>query len=1073
MRRSFLTIAALSGVLATSLAALPTDAHATAVSHRGGAVTALTTHIPGELEAMTAARHQVGTLTGVVVGADGRPLVGACVTAIGAPGRATTNTRADGRYVLTGLRRGRYLLRYAACASEQQSSWHAAPASQSSGPAVVVAPGVKNMPTITLPVVGQPSGGRITATASDTGQIRGVVTGNGHPVGGVCVAASPRNGFGQTTTTSANGHYTLRNLPAGRYLVEFVADFFGCRNPGNWLSQWYKGVTTPFFTDKATVVRVAKGKITRGINASLRRGGQISGTVRSKSGRPLKGICVTVEGRVAGGFTLATPRTGKLGRYVAHGLFKGSYVVGFKVGCGSSGNFAPQWWRHASTERAATHIRVSGTRKVSGIDATLAPGSAIAGVVHARSLSGPRLRGICVDASNFRTGVSAEGRTNRNGDYKLIGLSAGTYFVQYQTGCGNRGNYLEFERKVTLAKGQTKRGVDVALQPGAGVSGTVMNNYGKPVGGICVDINGPRRSSFGIETNPDGTYKATGLTPGIYTVRFSGGCGNRGSYVPQYYNGKTTQATADPVTLTAGHITTGIDATMQAGATIAGTLTDAAGHRLSDVCVGIDTRSDQFLSVEGEFTDIEFTTNGVYRASNLTPGAYAVNFGCGTGSVASQWFRSRRTATRADLVSARAGQVTSGISAIMHPAGSITGTVTSRAGVQLHHICEIAVPEGGQYPPVIVIVTPGPVSRNGRYRIGHLEAGRYDVQFFGCNGGRYASQWYRASRTPGSATPVPVRAGWATPHIDAKLGLGGSISGRIVSSTGRPKQGFCVWATDAATESFGLAFTDRAGHYDITGLSTGAYQVGTSNCSDNQAFITRPGSVRVHAPNAVTGINVRLPTGGSISGTVLAGSPSAPLADLCVVVIPVKPGGSFGLAATKPDGTYKVSGLAAGQYQVTFADPYCFFGPDGDLAPQWFKNQLTQATASHVTVKAGATTGAINATLVTNGSISGSVTDQAHAPVGGECVTAVPVGAALDPYLEVAPSREIAVTSPNGSYSLVGVLPGKYKVKFAAGCGGATFKAQWWKNADSAAAATVITVGAGTAVTGIDAALKR
>jgi Carboxypeptidase regulatory-like domain len=670
VRRSFLTIAALSGVLATSLTTLPTDAHATAASHRSGAVTTLTTHIPGQSEAMTAARHLrhlVGTLTGVVVGADGRPLVGACVTAIGAPGRATTMTRADGRYVLGGLRHGRYLLRYAACASEQQPSWHAAPASQSSVPAVVVAPGVKNMPTMTLPVVGQPSGRRITATASDTGQIRGVVTGNGHPVGGVCVAASPRNGFGQTTTTSANGHYTLRNLPAGRYLVEFVADFFGCRNPGNWLSQWYKGVTTPFFTDKATVVRVAKGEITRGINASLRRGGQISGTVRSKSGRPLKGICVAVEGRVAGGFTLATPRTGKLGRYVAHGLFKGSYVVGFKVGCGSSGNFAPQWWRHASTERAATHIRVPGTRKVSGIDATLAPGSAIAGVVHARSLSGPRLRGICVDASNFRTGVSAEGRTNRNGDYKLIGLSAGTYFVQYQTGCGNRGNYLEFERKVTLAKGQTKRGVDVALQPGAGVSGTVMNNHGKPVGGICVDINRPRRSSFGIETNPDGTYKATGLTPGVYTVQFSGGCGNRGSYLPQYYNGKTMQATADPVKLIAGHITTGIDATMQAGATIAGTLTDAAGHRLSDVCVGIDTRSDQFLSGDGVFTDIEFTTNGAYRASKPASRRLRCQL----------WLRHRvrcqplvqvtQDHKGADLVSARAGQVTSGIG------GSISG----------------------------------------------------------------------------------------------------------------------------------------------------------------------------------------------------------------------------------------------------------------------------------------------------------------------------------------------------------------------------------------------------------------
>jgi Carboxypeptidase regulatory-like domain len=1090
--RSSLVVATLGGLVATGVAALPAQADGIAAAgHRGGVNTASVARIPAALAAIAAARHRPGTLTGVVVGVDGRPVTGACVTATGAAGNAMTMTRADGRYVLTGLRPGRYALRYTGCASAPRSSGLAASsrgfqaqlAATAAAPSVTVAGGVKSLPTITLAPAGQGSAGdrppkrAITASASGTGQIRGVVTGNGDPVRGVCVEAFPAgSGLVPTTATSANGHYTLQKVLAGRYFVEFAeSGSFGCRDPGNWLSQWYKGINSPFMTGKETVVRVAKGRVTRGINASLRRGGQISGTVRRKSGRPLKGICVTVSGRVANGFTEAIPRTGKLGKYVVHGLFKGSYVVGFKVGCGSSGNFAPQWWRRASTERAAFHIHVSGTRKVTGIDGALAPGSAITGVVHARTLVGPRLRGICVDAINFRTGVSADGRTNRNGDYKLIGLSAGTYLVQYQTGCGNRGNYLELSRNVTVGKGQTKRGVDVALKPGAGLSGTVTNTNGKPIGGICVDFISARGFGFGdTETNPDGTYRATGLDPGTYTVRFSGGCDNSGSYLAQYYNRKSTAAAADPVKLTAGHITTGIDAAMQPGATISGVLTDAAGHRLSGVCVGIDSSPEQFLSVDGEFTDIEFTTNGSYRASNLTPGAYSVNFGCGSGSVASQWFRSHRAATGADLVSASAGQVTSGISAVMHPAGAVTGTVTSRTGTPLHHICELAVPVGGQYPPVIVIVTPGPVSRSGKYRIGHLAAGRYDIQFFGCNGGRYGSQWYRGKLTRRSATAVLVRQGRATPHIDAHLGVGGSISGRIVTNTGQTVRGFCVEAFDAATESFGFVLTDRAGNYKITGLSTGTYQIIAAKCfGGNEAETTRPGNVHVHAPQALNGINVRLPAGGSVTGTVLAGSPSAARSDVCVIIVPVKANGSFGLAATHPDGTYRVSGLAAGQYQVNFADPNCFFSPNDDLAPQWFNDRHTQATANDVTVTAGATTGGINATLVTNGSISGSVTDQAHAPVGGECVMAIPIGAAPDPLLEVRQPREIAVSGPNGSYSLLGVAPGRYKVEFSSGCGGASFKTQWWKNAGSAAAATVITVGAGALVTGIDAALEH
>jgi len=228
----------------------------------------------------------------------------------------------------------------------------------------------------------------------------------------------------------------------------------------------------------------------------------------------------------------------------------------------------------------------------------------------------------------------------------------------------------------------------------------------------------------------------------------------------------------------------------------------------------------------------------------------------------------------------------------------------------------------------------------------------------------------------------------------------------------------------------------------------------------------------VHAPQALTGIDVRIPAGGSLSGQVLAGTPAAGRGDVCVVAVPVKPDGSFGETETNQDGKYRVTGLASGKYQVYFADPYCFF-PDDDLAPQWFNNQPTQAAATQVAVTAGANTGGINATLVTTGSISGSVTDLAHAPVAGECVTAVPVRFAPDPLLLITQPPEIAVTTASGRYSLAGVQPGTYKVKFSVGCGDSGFRTQWWQNATSASGATVITIGSGEVVTGIDSALKH
>src|SRR5262249_3661605 len=150
---------------------------------RGGANATSTPHIPAALAAIAAARHRLGTLTGVVVGVDGRPLAGACVTATGAAGNARTMTRAHGREVLTGLRPGRDWSRYTGCASAPRSSGRAASSlgvqaqlsATATTPSVTVAAGVKSLPTFTLAITGPGSAGSlpprraITASASGTG----------------------------------------------------------------------------------------------------------------------------------------------------------------------------------------------------------------------------------------------------------------------------------------------------------------------------------------------------------------------------------------------------------------------------------------------------------------------------------------------------------------------------------------------------------------------------------------------------------------------------------------------------------------------------------------------------------------------------------------------------------------------------------------------------------------------------------------------------------------------------------------------------------------------------------------
>src|SRR5260370_37009682 len=92
----------------------------------------------------------------------------------------------------------------------------------------------------------------------------------------------------------------------------------------------------------------------------MKLGSAIRGTVRTRSGAPLPGICVDIEGRVPGGFEGFVFGSGRSGRYALHGVFPGRYTVGFSIGCGTKATYAPQWWRLRTSTSHATPIKVPG-----------------------------------------------------------------------------------------------------------------------------------------------------------------------------------------------------------------------------------------------------------------------------------------------------------------------------------------------------------------------------------------------------------------------------------------------------------------------------------------------------------------------------------------------------------------------------------------------------------------------------------------------------------------------------------------------------------------------------------------
>ena len=91
-----------------------------------------------------------------------------------------------------------------------------------------------------------------------------------------------------STQTGTTGGYSVTGLLPGTYTASFA--------PGDgtstFMSQWYGGATT---STGATSFAVTADQTTRGIDASLRRGGIVSGTVTAATnGADLAGITVTV-----------------------------------------------------------------------------------------------------------------------------------------------------------------------------------------------------------------------------------------------------------------------------------------------------------------------------------------------------------------------------------------------------------------------------------------------------------------------------------------------------------------------------------------------------------------------------------------------------------------------------------------------------------------------------------------------------------------------------------------------------------------------------------------------------------
>lgn len=160
------------------------------------------------------------------------------------------------------------------------------------------------------------------------------------------------------------------------------------------------------------------------------------------------------------------------------------------------------------------------------------------------------------------------------------------------------------------------------------ISGTVTDGSGSPLGEICVYAEGAFRAWAWAETDVTGSYTMS-VEPTDYKVSFYD-CSEEPAYLAEYYDDQPDFDSADVVTVGEGESVTGIDAALEEGGSIEGTVSDEeTGDPIDEACVNVSTYESES---EGEVEVIGHSfawtdASGSYRIGPLRSGDYAVWFG--------------------------------------------------------------------------------------------------------------------------------------------------------------------------------------------------------------------------------------------------------------------------------------------------------------------------------------------------------------------------------------------------------------------------------------------------------------
>lgn len=757
-----------------------------------------------------------------------------------------------------------------------------------------------------------------------------VVDGGGKPVSGATVRLGRDGAF---ATTRADGLFRFDDVEAPQV-------FGGPFGPAARSGSPRLSLSAPGFELQTSTPKLSGAPTTVTLRPSTAK---LSGLLRDASGRPAIDAVVRVTGEATSRWVL----TDAAGRFEIPGV-------------------AARQARLEALGRDGSSLETAISGPGSGGSFTLAKPGTLEGRI-TQSDNGRFVVGVRVA---LRAGAfSAVGRTGLDGRYRFTGVPRGAYRVTF-----DEPRFVLAERRdVSVDAGETKT-LDVALNPAVALVGRVTDESGKPVAGAMGTVSSGAESRMGLMlrlggragddargfiSGPDGTFRASRLSPGTNQRLMVTHPDYERRIVPGI---DLVPGSPKPLS---------VDVVLSPGVTITGTVKDKEGRPVMGAGVGLSRsirlqggrggNSFQIATVESPRPQLETDEEGRFTFKGLTAGEYDVNV-------------TKTGFTRHTTQALKAAEGMAALEITLMPGASVGGRVTQPNGAPVSGYTVAALPAGTERLMMggrggFAAVT----DTDGAFTIEGLTPGTtYDLEARAAGDFR-GGQRKRDVVAPASdiVIEVPARGRIAGRVIDAATNapitefearyspsMGGG--GMVVVVRGGPGEG--DRRTPFSSSEGAFVFEDvPPGNWDVT-VWAKTYQE------------ARTSAVAVAAGETKT-IEVKASRGLAIRGRVVDAKSGRGIPEASVSVRPNVAGGSMfvfdaggpGGELTDAEGRFEVTGQAPGAYQVTATHPL-------------FSEGTARLTLED-------RDGAIDVPLVQGGTIAGLVLSAQGAPLAGAEVT--------------------------------------------------------------------------------------